>query len=128
MNDRKYVIAVAPNLDFIGPLQSGSLEDKTRYVSNFEGNLTGFLEKLTPGVRQYWTSTKHSSKDKFPEIIDLSYVSNPSEGAMAFDSPAMAHLFTIYLKTFFPNNHPSAKFSVVELKPVNSERHPVNCC
>ena len=117
--NKRYVIAVAPSEEFMGPL-SGS------YIQRFKGDLSGFLEGLKPKDRsEFMRDTPHTSRSKFPPILDTSYVSNPHD-AMSFDSSAKAHLFTIYLRSFFPDDSLDAKFCVEELTQVGSERHLVN--
>ena len=123
----RYVVAIAPNEDFIGPLMKDSLEGKWKYVKSFEGNLTGFLLGLNPKDRNQWMRyVKHTSRDKFPEILDMEYVVNHSE-ARVFDSGALAHLFTAYMRSFFPDCSSSTVFSAEKLVEVGSERHALNC-
>ena len=101
----KYIVAVAPNEDFIGPLQRESLECSWKYVKSFSGDLAGFLEGLKPTQRNNWMRNRtHASKDSFPQISNLEYTISPYD-AMEFDSGAEAHLFGMYIKSFFPDGY-----------------------
>lgn len=122
----RYVVAVAPEQDFIGPLQPDSFIGRKRYIDCFEGRLTPFLEKMSKGERKYWMSRSHDSKDKFPQIDSFRYAGNPAESRARFSSPAMAHLFTIYLRSFFPDDS-LTELSIEELSLIGLERHPINC-
>ena len=60
---------------------------------------------MKPRQRNDWMREGvHTSREAFPKISNLEYTANPYE-AIEFSSGAEAHLFGVYLRSFFPDGY-----------------------
>ena len=67
--------------------------------------MKGFIEGLRPRQRSDWMrDMAHTSRNFFPKISNLEYTINPYN-AKEFNSGAEAHLFAVYIKSFFPDGY-----------------------